>query len=343
MTTCAKRPRTVPLTAEDVMYHARFLMENDPFKHRAPREEDRGYRALFGCSSQVTLTLWNKLIQHGLLPKDGQLKHLLWMLAYCKTYGKWKSMQRLTQTNPKTLRKWIKLFKLAIEELVSEVVSLFVANGSLFHACHSTILTSLSLPKIVWSNRKKGDKHNDCLVGVDGTNFLIPFQGRKFHSFKYKFGSGLRYEVAVSIIAGELVWINRPYEPGIWNDISMFCNTLISELDEGQRVEADDGYVGEAPEHVKCPRSIGHHTITESMQALVRRRHETINKRFKQWGILKQCYCGNIMEHGLAFRVCAVVMQLAIEDGEPLFSVDYEDPDFNNFYFDDKDEDDDDE
>ena len=193
----------------------------------------------------------------------------------------------------------------------------------------------------MWKNRKKGDIFNDCLVSVDGTDFLIVFLGCKFHSFKYKFGSGLRYEVATSILGGDLVWINGPYEPGIWNDISVFRNALLSELDEGERVEADDGYVGESPEYVKCPRSIGNHEITESMAAIVRRRHETINKRFKQWGILKQAYRGDITEHGLAFRVVAVVTQLAIENGEPLFSVDYEDPDFDNF--DDEDEDDEDE
>ena len=31
--------------------------------------------------------------------------------------------------------------------------------------------------------------------------------------------------------------------------------------------------------------------------------------------------------------VCARMTQLAIANGEPLFSVDYEDPDFDNLYF----------
>jgi hypothetical protein len=87
----------------------------------------------------------------------------------------------------------------------------------------------------------------------------------------------------VSILSGDLVWINGPYEPGIWNDIKIFRNALLSMLEEGEQVEADDGYVGEAPRHVKCPKSIGgHDPTTESMQALVQRRHETVNKRFKQ-------------------------------------------------------------
>jgi uncharacterized protein YpmB len=170
---------------------------------------------------------------------------------------------------------------------------------------------------------------------VDSTDFQIPFCGRKFHSHKFKFGSALRYEVAVCILSGVLVWINGPYEPGIWNDLAIFRNALLTELDDGERVEADDGYRGESPQYVKCPKSIGNHDASEASAAFVRRRQETINKRFKQWGIMKQVYRGDISKHGHAFRVCAIVTQLAIENGEPLFQVDYEDPDFDNLYFND--------
>jgi hypothetical protein len=49
---------------------------------------------------------------------------------------------------------------------------------------------------------------------------------------------------------------------------------------------------------------------------------------------LKQIFRGDITQHGQVLRVCAIVTQLAIENGEPLFQVDYKDPDFENFYFD---------
>lgn len=186
----------------------------------------------------------------------------------------------------------------------------------------------------------KSDQLNDCLVSVDGTDFQVPFSGRKFHSHKYKFGSALWYEVAVCILTGDLVWINGPYEPGIWNDLSIFRNALLSELIEGERVEADDGYRGDSPRYVKCPMSIGSHQEMEQAAAYVRRRQETINRRFKQWGVLKQVYRGDISAHGKAFRLCAIVTQLAINNGEPLFQVEYEDPDFDNLYFEDDNEDD---
>eukprot|EP00977_Amphora_coffeiformis_P014276 scaffold3950_cov138-Amphora_coffeaeformis.AAC.1 len=251
-TTTSKRARTEPPSVEDVMYYARFFMEKDPFKHKAPKVEDDAFRAMFGCGPAIVLKLWNLLVEHSLMPRMGQMKHLLWTLMYCKTYAKWKTMQKLTETDPKTLRKWIDLFYESIFELAPKV--------------------------IIWKNRKKGDILNDCLVSVDGTDFLVPFHGRKFHSHKFKFGSGLRYEVAVSILGGDLVWINGPYEAGLWPDIKIIRNALISELEPGERVEADDGYRGEAPQYVKCPRSMGSDEITEAMAAIVRRRQETVNK-----------------------------------------------------------------
>jgi hypothetical protein len=123
----------------------------------------------------------------------------------------------------------------------------------------------------------------------------------------------------------------------MYNDLMIFRMSLLYHLDTGERVEADDGYVGASPMFVKCPKSIGNIVEMEQQASLVRHRHETINKRFKQWGILKQVYRSDLTNHGQPFRFVAIVTQLAIENGEPLFQVDYEDPDFNNLYFNDVD------
>ena len=170
-------------------------------------------------------------------------------------------------------------------------------------------------------------------MNVDGTDFRIRHGGRRLYSFKYK-ASGLRYEVATCIRSGDLVWISGPWEPGMYNDISIFRKSGIMDmLQEGERVEADDGYSGEAPRFVRCP-CVAPTAIEEFEQAeaVARRRHETINKRFKQFGALKQVWRHQIINHGKAFRVAAVVTQLSIQNGEPLFSVDYEDPYWDDDY-----------
>ena len=146
----------------------------------------------------------------------------------------------------------------------------------------------------------KNNKKNYCLVSVDGTDFRITEQGRKFYSHKFK-KSGLRYEVGLCILTGDIVWISGPYEPGIWADISIFRNALKGNLEENERVEADDGYVREAPLKIKCPKRFSNPKETEWMQARVQSRQETVNKRFKDWGILKQVYRHDIPSHGNIF------------------------------------------
>jgi hypothetical protein len=85
------------------------------------------------------------------------------------------------------------------------------------------------------------------------------------------------------------------------------------------------GYAGH-PDKIKCPAA---YSLTpeekRGMQAWVRVRHEMLNGHLKNWGILSQVFRHNILRHGKVFWACAVMTQLIIENGEPLFPVDYED------------------
>ena len=106
----------------------------------------------------------------------------------------------------------------------------------------------------------------------------------------------------------------------------IFRNSLISHLDVEERVEADDGYLGEAPEFVKCPASFTNPKEPLLMQQRVQNRQETVNKQFKNWGALKQVYRHQFDRHGEVFCAIVVVTQLTIKGGEPLFSCGYRDP-----------------
>jgi hypothetical protein len=179
--------------------------------------------------------------------------------------------------------------------------------------------------QIVWENRRLGDEGNDCLVSVDGTD--CPFQSKRkeFYSFKFR-KSGLRYQVAVSIKNGDIVYIDGPFPAGSYNDIKCFCWGLMGWLDENERVEADDGYIGEAPMYVKCPKCFTNDNQKLSMQSRVRSRHETMNKRLKQWGCLQKPFRHHdFAKHSSCFRAVAVLTQLSIEFGEPVFEVEYSD------------------
>ncbi len=190
--------------------------------------------------------------------------------------------------------------------------------------CLSYFTLLLKLFQILFDNRYKKDQYNDCLLSVDGTDFQIPERGREWYSFKFK-KSGLRYEVGLSIVGGEICWISGPYQPGLYNDLEIFRASFATYLDPFERVEADDGYVGEAPLQVKCPACVTIPEEREQMMKRVRSRQETINRRFKQWQILKQVFRHDIRVHRDVFASIAVITQLAINNGEALFSVDYSD------------------
>ena len=100
----------------------------------------------------------------------------------------------------------------------------------------------------------------------------------------------------------------------------------MSHLDHGERVEADDGYVGEHPRYVKCPAGFANPQETLFMQERVRSRQETVNKRFKHFEILKQIFRNDLELHGDAMRAIAVITQITINQGEKLFQCGYRDP-----------------
>jgi hypothetical protein len=49
--------------------------------------------------------------------------------------------------------------------------------------------------------------------------------------------------------------------------------------------------------------------------------HETINLRFKNNQVLVKRFCHSLAFHAACFQAVAVVSQLIIENGEPLFDV----------------------
>jgi hypothetical protein len=162
----------------------------------------------------------------------------------------------------------------------------------------------------------KEDIGNACLVSVDGTDFQIyqwkPFW-RGWFSHKFK-GPGVRYEVGLCIMTGHIVWIHGPFPCGKWPDLKIFRNALKQQLSPGEKVQADLGYCGE-PDHIVLPTGVN------DIGQNVRARHETVNKRFKQWGILHRVFRHEVSKHQPAFGAVAVVTELAIEHGEELFGV----------------------
>ena len=127
----------------------------------------------------------------------------------------------------------------------------------------------------------------------------------------------MRYEVACCIRTSDIVWVAGPYLPGVSNDITIFRDGLIHMLEDGERVEADDGYVGECPGKVKVRKN--HLTVNEeqgAMRARLGRRQETVNRRIKVFAALNTTFRQSIRKHSICFRCAAILVQMAFELGQ---------------------------
>jgi hypothetical protein len=140
--------------------------------------------------------------------------------------------------------------------------------------------------------------------------------------FKFKGQCGLGYKIGVDFPAGNIVWINGPYAAGKYPDIKTKCSGLAHWLDEFERrVEADDGYLGDAPQRLKCPGCSSNPTENQALQNRMWSRHESMNGQLKNWAILSSMYLHDLMEHGNIFRTIAVITQIGINGGKKLLSL----------------------
>ena len=113
---------------------------------------------------------------------------------------------------------------------------------------------------------------NNYLLSVDCTDFRIA-KGYSKPSWTYKFKkSGVRYEVGLCILTGDICWWNGPKEPGIWNDGMIFEDALKLNLEFGEQCETDAGHRGSMLEFVKCHGVVWGESAKREMQQKVRSR-----------------------------------------------------------------------
>ena len=164
---------------------------------------------------------------------------------------------------------------------------------------------------------------NRCLITVDGTDCKIyeptPFDPKWFsHKF---LGPGVRYEVGICIVTGKIVWVHGPFPCGDWPDLRIFRNCLMGCLAPREFVIADGGYY-DGYEYTVTPT--GANEWLDSKESEARARHETVNRRFKQFNVIGSRFRHNKHLHGICFRAVANIVELMIETNSPLFNVEYD-------------------
>ena len=155
---------------------------------------------------------------------------------------------------------------------------------------------------------------------IDGMDMPVQHRfNKKFYLHKFK-SNGLSFEVGVCIQTGHIVWLNDPFRAGK-NDITIAQQALFRALDEGEMVEADGGYAGEE-HYIKVPKDAISREQSKMKQA-ARSHHKSANSCLKIFQILKKEFCHVLTKHSSVVHAVAVITQLNIEDGYPLYSVEY--------------------
>jgi DDE superfamily endonuclease len=162
------------------------------------------------------------------------------------------------------------------------------------------------------------------MVSVDGTHCRInePRQMPSSGWYSHKSNSaGLTYEIAVDIHESKVVWINGPFPAG-QNDRSVYIQAggLQSMIPPSKKVIADKGYRCKNDKTLSTPNPFDS-DILKTFKRRTRARHETFNKRIKQFGILSGCFRHKLAKHQCVFEAICVIVQYDMDSGYKLFDV----------------------
>ena len=263
-------------------------------------DKHRKFRSIFGASSGVVADIWNRIVEKNAGDFDqpgAEPKHLLWALVFLKCYSTEEIHCALVgwpSTN--TFRKWSWYFVKKIKDLKYDVIKLskrFDGYG-----------------KRVNSN---------CFISVDGTDCETyePWPFKKDMYSQKSNGPGLKYEVAVCIKTGHIVWIAGPF-PASASDGTIFKNGLTKELCDDEVVEVDRGYKGDG----KMMRpEMGIDSKERKMKSNSRAQHDVLSSYFRH---CKEGRTRMMTKYGWCFDAVAVINQLKIEAGEPIFKEELE-------------------
>lgn len=136
-------------------------------------------------------------------------------------------------------------------------------------------------------------------LSLDGTDFRILEPSEfdpKWWSHKFN-GPGLRYEIAICIRTGDIVWAHGGVPCSEWPDLRLFRNALLGSLRPGEKIIADRG---------NSDHNYFEDLNVNAEQKKILARHEIVNGRVEQF-----CCMRNKFRHALHLHP-RFFMQLSI-------------------------------
>ena len=113
---------------------------------------------------------------------------------------------------------------------------------------------------------------------------------------------------------GFIVWAHGPFPCGAHTDLLIFQRRLQHHLRPGERALTDKGCKSNR-------RKWRLNGASPRFASLVRARHETVNRRLKQFRVLGSRYKRSLRKRAFCFHAVANLTQLMMENGEPLFEI----------------------
>ena len=292
------------------------------------KDKDSRIRAFFGMPLHMIADIWNRVWQKlsedekdNLINDGVHYKHILYGLLMLKVY----SLEEVHCSivgwpSTKTFRKWSWYFVEKISGLKSDVIKLMNRFGGYQRG------------EIVKTNAFISVDCVDCPI-----NEPWPFD-RAWFSQKMN-GPGLKYEVAVCIKTGFIVWVNGPFKASK-HDSTVFREGLSTKLAADEKVEADSGY--RIRDNCRAARQlvtpdVGGSSKDRKSKSLARARNERVNGRLKSFNLLSSHFRHSkprermMQKHKFCFNSIAVITQLKMEAGEVI--ADYKEGEYNVHYF----------
>ena len=286
------------------------------------QRNDLRYIVWFGTTPHICSILWSELqTKWTSYVNNPKAVHLLWALRFLKGYSGWETHAAEVSKDSKTFRKWVWFYIKGIAMLAPKIVSKVFNIDKIINIYVSSIFHCVL--QFCFDNRMMGDTGEQCLLTADGVDFEIresyPFNketSKIWYSHKFK-GPGLRYEVALCIKTGDIVWFNGPFPYGV-PDLNIFRGGLRIQLGPGEKVIADRGYKGDTK--ICTPDDWKSKAHKKAMSQL-RARQETVNSRLKNWGCLSQIFRHARDKHHLVTKSILMIIQISINNGNPLFQI----------------------
>ncbi len=113
------------------------------------------------------------------------------------------------------------------------------------------------------------------------------------------------------------MWANGAFPCGDWPDLKIARKKYIHEVKKGEKTYADLGYRDKKYFIIPNPNN----REFNKRHKFIMSRHETLNGRLKQFNILNERFRHSTYLHSRCFYAVLNLVQLSIENGEPLFDV----------------------